>query len=135
MFSLLFRPMEGSARSLRIIVIALTFACFLCVSATPAIAQGFSTDARMIGMGGSDQSSDSTSLSSVTKGYSSFGLPLGLIQLYQHRDSFNQRQSKFQSSSCDRGASPRCTSPSDANRKPKANGLSGTSSMAISTKI
>ena len=89
MFSLIFRPMEGSARSLRIIAIALSFACFLCVSATPGMAQGFSTDARMIGMGGSDQSSDSTSLSSVTKGYSSFGLPLGLIQLYQHRDSFN----------------------------------------------
>jgi hypothetical protein len=74
---------------LRIIATALSFACFLCASATPAAAQGFSTDARMIGMGGSDQSSDSTSLSSVTKGYSSFGLPLGLIQLYQHRDSFN----------------------------------------------
>ena len=91
MFSPLFRPMDGSARSLRIIAIALSFACFLCASATPAMAQGFSTDARMIGMGGSDQSSDSTSLSNVTKGYSSFGLPLGLIQLYQHRDSFNPK--------------------------------------------
>jgi len=89
MFSPLSRPMEGSARSVRIIAIALLLACILCVSATTVLAQGFSTDARMIGMGGSDQSSDSTSLSDVTKSYSSFGIPLGLIQLYQHRDAFN----------------------------------------------
>jgi len=89
MNSSLSRSMEGSARSMRILAIAFLLACILCATATPALTQGFSTDARMIGMGGSDQASDSTSLSEVTKTYSSFGIPLGLIQIYRHRDAFN----------------------------------------------
>jgi len=91
MFSLISRPMEGPTRTMRIIALALSLACFLCAFASSALAQGFSTDARMIAMGGSDQSSDSTSLSDVTKKYSSFGLPLGLIQIYRHRDAFNPK--------------------------------------------
>src|SRR6185436_937055 len=91
MFSLISRPMEGPTRTIRVIALALSLACFLCAVATSALAQGVSTDARMIAMGGSDQSSDSTSLSDVTKKYSSFGLPLGLIQIYRHRDAFNPK--------------------------------------------
>jgi hypothetical protein len=82
------RPMKGSARSPRAIAIALSFAVFLSANTVSVRAQGFSSDARMIGMGGSDQSSDSTTLSEINKSYTSIGLPLGLIQLYKHRDSF-----------------------------------------------
>jgi hypothetical protein len=91
MDSPLSRPVNGAARSMRIIGIALLLACILCASATPALAQGFSTDARMIAMGGSDQSSDSTTLADVTKSYSSIGIPLGLVQLYRHRNAFNPK--------------------------------------------
>jgi hypothetical protein len=57
--------------------------------ANSAWAQTFTMDARMVGMGGANRSNVSASLTEDSKSYRSIGLPLGLIQLYRHRQEFD----------------------------------------------
>jgi hypothetical protein len=82
------RPKDGFTRVLRASTSISLLSILSIVFAAPVWAQSFNTDARIIGMGGSDQSNDSTELSEENKPYKSIGIPLGLIQLWQHRDAF-----------------------------------------------
>src|SRR6185295_7023751 len=80
----------------RAFAVAVSFSFIYVLFVAPASAQSFNTDARIIGMGGSDQSNDSTNMAEEAKGYKSIVLPFGLIQLWQHRDAFRaDDQTKF----------------------------------------
>lgn len=76
-----------------------TLSVLMCLSVLAAArngaAQGFTGDARVVGMGGSPKANIATSMVPPSTPYAVIPAPLGLFQILGHTDAFNPDSAEF----------------------------------------